>query len=404
MMELGVIGYQVIYLAIIFVLLVFPRALQRYRIPAPLTCFALGIATGLFAVEYGNDPTLGLLAVLGISSLFLFAGLEVNIYDLRKGLWPLLSHLLIRSMVLAGCVWGGMAYFGYSWQVSGLIALAILTPSTGFILDSLSSLGLDEQERFWVTSKAIASELLALLLLFVILKSDSYASLAISSGILLAIVFGLPLLLILLGRFVIPHAPGSEFSLLVMVGLIAAYLTKQLGVYYLVGAFLAGLAARQLREKMPSLASEENLHAVKLFASFFVPFYFFHGGMHVPEGAFQWEALGLGLLIGVVMIPLRVGSITLQRMAVHGDSAKSGFRVATALTPTLIFTLVIATILHERFGISDTLFGALLVYAAMSTIFPSLVLAKGIDLDVDQRGFLMKNEKTAPSLDSPNNS
>ena len=126
--------------------------------------------------------------------------------------------------------------------------------------------------------------------------------------------------------------------------------------------------------------------------------------MHVPEGAFQWEALGLGLLIGVVMIPLRVGSITLQRMAVHGDSAKSGFRVATALTPTLIFTLVIATILHERFGISDTLFGALLVYAAMSTIFPSLVLAKGIDLDVDQRGFLMKNEKTAPSLDSPNNS
>jgi Kef-type K+ transport system membrane component KefB len=403
-MDLNIIGYQVIYLAMIFVLLVFPRALQRYRIPAPLTCFALGIATGLFAAEYSNDPTLGLLAALGISSLFLFAGLEVNIYDLKKGFWPLLSHLLIRSLVLGACVWGGMTFFDYSWQVSGLIALAILTPSTGFILDSLSSLGLDEKERFWVTSKAIAGELLALLLLFVILKSDSYASLAISSGILLAIVFGLPLLLILLGRFVIPHAPGSEFSLLVMVGLIAAYLTKQIGVYYLVGAFLAGLAARQLREKMPNLASEENLHAVKLFASFFVPFYFFHGGMHVPEGAFQWEALGLGLFLGVVMIPLRIGSITLQRLAVHGDSAKSGFRVAVALTPTLIFTLVIATILHERFGISDTLFGALLVYAAMSTIFPSLVLSKGIDLDVDQRGFLIKNEKTEPSLDSPSNS
>lgn len=131
-----------------------------------------------------------------------------------------------------------MTYFDFSWQVAGLVALALLTPSTGFILDSLQSLGLDEQEQFWVTSKAIVGELLALLLLFLILKSDSYVELAMSSGVLLATAVGLPLVLIFLGRIVIPHVPGSEFSLLVMVGLISAYLTKQIGVYYLVGAFL----------------------------------------------------------------------------------------------------------------------------------------------------------------------
>ena len=38
---------------------------------------------------------------------------------------------------------------------------------------------------------------------------------------------------------------------------------------------------------------------------------------------------------------------------------------------------------HARaFGISDTLYGALLVYAAVSTILPSLVLAKPVDFDV----------------------
>lgn len=381
-MTLPSISSQLVLLGVIFVLLVIPRALQRYRVPAPITCFILGVTTTILIADYSHDPTLSLLSALGISSLFLFAGLEVNLLDLRKGLWPLLSHLLIRGLILGACVYVGTRYFNFSWQVSGLLALAILTPSTGFILESLANLGLTENEKFWVTSKAIAGELLALLLLFVILNADSYSTLASSSAVLIAIAFGLPLLLIFLGRLIIPHAPGSEFSLLVMVGLIAAYLTKQIGVYYLVGAFLTGFVARQLREKMPTLASDENLHAVKLFASFFVPFYFFYGGMEVPEGALSLESLWIGLIISAIVLPLRIGTITLQRKWVHQDDDKSSFYVAVALVPTLIFTLVIATILHNRFGISDALYGGLLLYAGISTLLPSFILAKPIKLDV----------------------
>ena len=375
---------QLIYLTVIFTLLVIPRALQRFRIPAPLTCFALGISISIVGVEYANDPTLALLATLGISSLFLFAGLEVNIHDLRKGIWLLLGHLFVRCIILAACVWIGTSYFEFSWQVAALLALTALTPSTGFILESLPNMGLNEDEKFWVTNKAIAGELLALLLLFLVLKSDSYESLAVSSAMLFMLAFGLPFLLMLLGRTVIPHAPGSEFSLLVMVGLIAAYVTKELGVYYLVGAFLAGFAARQLREKMPTLASDENLHAVKLFASFFVPFYFFYSGMKVPEGALLWQSLWLGLIITAVVLPLRVLSIILQRLVVHKDAWKSSLSISLALAPTLIFTLVLATILHERYDISDTLFGGLLVYAALTTMLPALVLNKSVSLDVDR--------------------
>lgn len=374
---------QVIYLAIVFILLVFPRALQKYNIPAPLTCFALGMITVFGIADYSHDITLSFLAALGISSLFLFAGLEVDMHDLKKGFWPLLSHLFIRFLVIVGFTWASMNYLEYSMQVAGLLALALLTPSTGFILESLAGLNLDENEIFWVKSKAIAGELLALLLLFVFLKSGSAADLATSSAVLLAIAFGLPLLFMFLGRIVIPFASGSEFSLLIMVGLIAAYLTKQIGVYYLVGAFFTGLAARQLREKMPTLASDDNLHAVQLFASFFVPFYFFYGGMKVPHGALQWESLWIGLAITAVVLPLRVAAVALQRMYVNKDEMKSSFDVAIALAPTLIFTLVIASILHEEFGISDTLFGGLLVYAGITTILPSFTLNKPLSLDVD---------------------
>ncbi|HSR02626.1 MAG TPA: cation:proton antiporter, partial [Methylophilaceae bacterium] len=377
------ISSQVLYLSIVFILLVFPRALQKYRLPAPLSCFALGMITVFGIADYSHDTTLSFLAALGISSLFLFAGLEVDIKELKKGFWPLLSHLFVRCAIIAGFTWVGMYYYNFSMQVSGLIALALLTPSTGFILESLHGLGLDENEEFWVKSKSIAGELLALLLLFFFLKSGSPSTFGVSAAVLIAIAFGLPLLFMFLGRIVIPFAPGSEFSLLIMVGLIAAYMTKQLGVYYLVGAFFTGLAARQLQERMPTLASEDNLHAVQLFASFFVPFYFFFGGMSVPEGALQLESLWIGLAITAVLLPFRIGTVAVQRVYVNDDNVKSSFDVAIALTPTLIFTLVIASILHEKFGISDTLFGGLLVYAGITTILPSIILKKSIQLDVD---------------------
>ena len=381
---------EVIYLLLIFALLVIPRALQRFSIPAPLTCLVFGIGAMLWLGDGSHDPVVNLLATLGISSLFLFAGLEVDIADLRKGMWPLVTHLLIRSATLTGMAWLAWHYAGLQWQAAALLALALLTPSTGFIMDSLSQLGLDDAERFWVSSKAIAGELLALAALFVVLQAGDPVHMALSSFALLAMMVGLPLLFVGLGRWVAPHAPGSEFSLLVMVGMLAAYITYGLGVYYLVGAFIAGLVARLLQQRMPLLASHENLHALRLFASFFVPFYFFNAGTKVPAEALSFEALGLGLLITVVVLPLRIAVIWLQRRLMFGESFRTSLRVALALSPTLIFTLVLAAIMRERFVISPVLFGALLLYAALTTLLPSLVFRRPMDVDP------LSNEATPP--------
>lgn len=372
---------ELAYVALIFGLMVVPRALQRFAIPAPLTSFAFGMAAALVLGIASNDDTLSLLATLGISSLFLFAGLEVDLGGLRRGLAALLVHLAVRSLTLAAVAWAAVRGLDIPWQAAILVALALLTPSTGFILESLARLGLEEQERFWVTSKAIGGEMLALVVLFVVLQSGSLQTLALSTAALLAMLFLLPLLFIGLMRFVVPYAAGSEFALLVMVGLVAAYVTKQLGVYYLVGAFVAGLVARLLQVRAPRLASSENLHAVKLFASFFVPFYFFYRGMNVPAGALQWKSLLLGLALTVGVTPLRVGVVWAQRRFVVHEDSRSSLRVGLALAPTLIFTLVLATILRDRFQLPDAWYGALLVYAALTTLLPSITLAKPFDLD-----------------------
>jgi Kef-type K+ transport system membrane component KefB len=382
---------EILLLGLICGLLVVPRALQRFRIPAPLTCLVLGIAASFVAAQYKSDVTLGLLATLGISSLFLYAGLEVDLPGLRRSIVILSGHLVFRALSVGVLAWAATHFLKMSWPEAILLALAILTPSTGFILDSLSRLGLDDDERFWVTNKAVAGELLALAALFAVLQSDSTERLAMASGALVALIASLPLAYLLLGRLVVKHAPGSEFSLLVMVGMVAAYVTKLLGAYYLVGAFLAGLAARLMRRAMPDLSSDANQHAVKVFASFFLPFYFFTSGMKVTADALSWDALAIGLSISALFLPARIGAVWLQRRIFLHESKESSLRVSIALAPTLIFTLVLAAILRDRYNVDPSLYGGLLVYAAISTALPSFVLKGQADF-----GLLLDDEVGPP--------
>jgi Kef-type K+ transport system membrane component KefB len=115
---------------------------------------------------------------------------------------------------------------------------------------------------------------------------------------------------------------------------------------------------------------------VRLFASFFVPFYFFDEGLKVPAGAFVLKALLCGLALSAVVIPIRIAKSWVECRYFCGRTSQSGIRVSVALVPTLIFTLVIAGILHKTFHIDDALYGGLLVYAAISTILPSFVLPR----------------------------
>ena len=372
-----------IYLAVVFGLLVIPRALQRFRLPAPLTCFAFGIVVAGFFKPLIHDSVISYLSTLGIAALFLFAGLEVDLSELRRQLPSLAANFAVRGLVLVACARLTAMYFHLGWQIDCLIALALLTPSTGFILDMLPHSGLDHTEQSEVALHAVAGEVTAVFLFMVISQAGSIKTLLISGSAVILLIALMPLLFLALGRWVVPYAPGSEFSLLLMVGLICAVITETLGVYYLVGAFVAGLVARSLNKRMKTLASEENLDAIRLFASFFIPFYFFHNGLGVPTAALAFSSLLYGLVLSACLIPIRLAVVWLQSRFMQHRAHRGSVRVAIALTPTLIFTLVIAEILRENFSISPPLYGGLLVYAAIASILPSLTLPAFTETTVD---------------------
>ena len=203
-----------VYLILIFGLLVIQRALQRFRLPAPLTCFAMGIIVSLYFKQLSNDSVLSAVATLGIASLFLFAGLEVDIIEIRKQLPRLIGHLGARSLFLGVAIWIAVHYFDMVWQFAALLALAIFTPSTGFILDTLPHSGLDEGEQREVSIRAIAGEILALLVLFVVSQSGSVQHLAIASLSLVLLIALTPLLFLRSVSLSFPtrRDPSSHFS------------------------------------------------------------------------------------------------------------------------------------------------------------------------------------------------
>jgi Kef-type K+ transport system membrane component KefB len=362
------------YVVLIFALFVVPRVLQRYRVPTAVTSLGLGALAGGCGLHlFEDDSTITLLSTLGISSLFLFAGLDVELSELRSHTRILAQHLVIRVVLLAGVtlVLSGLA--SLDARQATLVALALLTPSTGFILDSLGTLGVGARDRFWIRAMAIVTEMTALAVLFVAIQSTTMTRLGVATGVLVLLVAVVPLVFRAFAALVAPHAPKSEFAFLVMLAVTCALVTHELGVYYLVGAFVVGMSAQRLRERMPAMTSERVLHALEAFASLFAPFYFFHAGLGLRPEDFGLVPLGIGIAFLATAVPLRIAMIALHRRIALGESLRQTLRISLPLQPTLVFTLVLAQILRAQFECPPWLFGALVVYALGTTLLPTLV-------------------------------
>jgi Kef-type K+ transport system membrane component KefB len=364
------------YVALLFALFVVPRALQRFGLPAAITSVLLGAGAGMGLGWFEHDTTIHLLSAFGIVALFLFAGLDVDAQELRGNAGILLQHLAVRAGLLFAVAFSVAAVLNMDARAATLLALALLTPSTGFILDSIDNLDLDGPEKRWIKTKAIASELLALVVLFATLQSTTAQRMGISILLLTGMIVLLPIVFRAFAALVVPFAPRSEFAFLLMTAVLAAFLTRELGVYYLVGAFVVGMAAQRFRERLPAIASEQLIHAVEMFASFFIPFYFFSAGLQLRREDLSLEALGYGLGFLIVMLPVRIAAVAVHRRVALGERYRVGARIAVALVPTLVFGLVIAQILRERFGVTPAVFGGVIIYTLVTTIVPAFVFKR----------------------------
>jgi Kef-type K+ transport system membrane component KefB len=116
------------------------------------------------------------------------------------------------------------------------------------------------------------------------------------------------------------------------------------------------------------------LHAVEVFATFFIPFYFFNAGLQLGAADFAPAALLVGAAFLGVMVPFRIALVAVHRHLALGEPRRRSVRIAVSMLPTLVFTLVIAAILRDRFAVAPALFGGLIIYAVITTLIPGVAL------------------------------
>jgi Kef-type K+ transport system membrane component KefB len=364
-------------LGLIALLFFLPKILVRLGLPSPVTELLLGVACGPLALGLvnGSDLLQGL-AGIGISALFLFAGIEVQVSDLVERRRVLLHHLAIQLGLFVAAAAAGAA-FGLPLPVAALLAVAVMSPSAGFIIPALDALGLPAALSSWIKQKAIGTELMAIAAVLVFANTGSLRDLALGLGGMLALLALLPVAFVLFHRTILAWAPRTEFSFVMIVALLAAYVTHQLGVHYLVGAFVVGLAARRYldwcaEKRIPVAPVRTAINSFRFFSAFFVPFYFFGVGLLLPVGALTAAAFLFGAILLAAAVPLRVASVALHRHYGLGESWRDAVNAGLLLGPTTVFSFAVAEILRHRFAVDDWIYGGVVLYGAATSLVPVL--------------------------------
>ncbi len=364
-------GREIQYLIIFSSVLIFPKIIQRFKVPVGITCLTLGILTSSLYPELRHDQLLLLLSRLGITSLFLFAGMEVKIDELREHRLPLLKHLALALLIIFSVSFAIQYYFDLELRLAIIFSLGLLTPSTGFILNSLDSYKLTKSQKYWISSKSISEEMMAVLVLFFAMQSHDLKDLGISILILLILLFGLPIIFKLFIRYIAPYAPKSEVAFLIILALLCGVITKKIGTYYLVGAFIVGIVAGRFKHFMDEKEDKNIFESLSVFFGIFIPFYFYKSGLNLSLDILSKEGVIVGAFLALYLIPLRFYFTNFTTINFLGREIYSPWKVSLSLMPTLIFGLVISSILLERYQVRPSIVTGLFIYTIISSILPA---------------------------------
>ena len=374
------------FLVIITVIFFLPKVINRfYTIPSPLTEIFLGILLGIFLPQYFYlDDMLQILAAIGIVTLFVYAGLEVDSELMIRKKSFFLENLLIHLIVFLIVGWSMKAIFSLSAQVAFLVALALTTPSASYIFSSLERFS--GEKRKLIEGKVITGEVAGIFLMVMILRLNNILALITTLALILLLIFLLPILLKFLYRTLFSKLVGSEFSFIFVVAVISAFITDFMGIHFLVGAFIAGLISRRfiqdiVADKQYAHITHDRGRQIKegfgFFALTFIPFYFFSVGLRIDKSMLAMATVALAVALCASISWLRILLISLHRFLRIREGFRHSTQIASAMIPTLVFTFVIAELLLENFGISHDMFSALMLYGVLTAI-ASIAIVKTI--------------------------
>jgi Kef-type K+ transport system membrane component KefB len=169
------------------------------------------------------------------------------------------------------------------------------------------------------------------------------------------------------------HTPSPVLQgLIVPLALATAYATEAIGIHFVFGAFLAGVAMPRLE---PGSAAESTRHAIFAAASLLVPIYFVASGMAVDIPGLQPGDAGVFLLIlGAACLGKFAGALAGGRAA--GVRGREAVAIAVLMNTRGLIEIVLLTVGRDAGLIDDRLFTLFALMAIVTTLATAPILRR----------------------------
>lgn len=360
--------------------------------PAVLGELAAGVILGpsvidLFAIEYFDvehlEPTVLLLAQLGVIFLMFLAGLETDLAEVAK---------VRRVAILAGTL--GVVFplatgtfaslpFGFSAKEAIFVGIILSATSVSISARTLMELGvLQGRQGVSILAAAVIDDVLVILVLsfFVAFAVDDGGG-GGGAGEVFLIVGRVALFFVvayLIGRFALPAiarwsgtAPISEGVLVValVIALSYAWFAEEVGeVALITGAFMAGVL---LRPTEVHRIVDEKVRAVGY--GFFVPIFFIGVGLSANARNFEASDIGLLAVISVVAVVSKLAGSGLGAY-LGGEGLRGSTQIGTGMISRGEVGLIVASVGLGAGLVDESLFSVTVLMVLITTLVTPIML------------------------------
>jgi Kef-type K+ transport system membrane component KefB len=336
--------------------------MKRWGLSVTVIELMIGFVLGNWWIPAEAGKALGGISEIGALVLFFLVGLHANITESRKFARDITSVVVIGAIVPVLLMAGLYGFLGLTKTEAMFATATLMATGVGVVMRVVQEYryATTPSGRFLLTCSVIEDFPAIALLAF----ATSYAAEGAVTDQLIErvlILSGSAVLAVVLCKLWLKktHLFSIPFPLLLPAVIIAAWVTDQLGMTSLLGAFLVGLFCKYSKKNN----YEEYTQSI---TDFFIPVFFIMVGMRISlETLMQPESW----LLAVALIMIAFISKMICFMGIRKVTIEQGvdpWAVAFGMIPRGLPGLVFATVALNSGVISHSLFSSLVIMVTIT--------------------------------------
>jgi Kef-type K+ transport system membrane component KefB len=354
----------------------FGELAERIGQPAVLGELIGGAIVGVSGLRLVDprDPTIALLAQLGIILLLFLIGLESELGKLLE-VGP--AAVIVAVIGVAATFAGGFA-LGRLLGLDNIVAIflggSLTATSVGISARVLSDLGhLHDREAQIILAAAVVDDLIGVVLLTLIGRIAEGNDLTPLGVMWLTVVaFGFVILAIAIGSWLAPalvrlidriHVARGLFFASIIFAFTLAYAAQRVGSAIIIGSFAAGLV---LARTDKGHEIERQVHDI---AHFFVPIFFVAVGAAIDVRAFSFKFLVIGAGLAAIAV---IGKL-LAGFSAPGRNLRRSI-IGVGMIPRAEVSLIFAQIGLTSGLLTQGLYGSVAIMVMLTALVTPLLL------------------------------